>query len=111
MYDFAIAGPLAGIAASLFLLISGLGVTASMDMASLSQLPALPASLLHGSALGGGLIETFLGSGVTSASPETVLPLHPFAIAGYVGLLANALALLPLGRKSKSCALVAVVQV
>lgn len=104
MFDFAVAGPLAGIAASLFLLVNGLGITASMDMTSVSQLPALPVSLLHTSALGGGLIESFLGSGVlTSATLETVLPLHPFAIAGYAGLITQALALLPLGRKLKSC--------
>lgn len=100
MFDFAIAGPLAGIAASLFLLVNGLGITASMDIAAQSQLPAMPALLLHASALGGGLVETFLGGGVISnAAPETVMPLHPFAIAGFVGLLSNALALLPLGRK------------
>lgn len=100
MFDFAVAGPLAGMAVSLFLLVNGLGITASMDMTAQSQLPALPVLLLHASALGGGLIEFFLGSGVlSSATPETVLPLHPFAIAGYVGLITNALALLPLGRK------------
>lgn len=104
MFDFAVAGPLAGIAASLYLLVNGLGITASMDMASQSQLPALPTLLLHASALGGGLVEYFLGSGViSSVTPETVLPLHPFAIAGYVGLITNALALLPLGRKSECC--------
>lgn len=101
MFDLALAGPIAGFAASLFLLVNGLGITSSMDMSSQSQLPALPGLLLHASALGGGLVEYFLGSGVISTASETVLPLHPFAIAGYVGLLTNALALLPLGRKSK----------
>ena len=101
MFDFAVAGPLAGIAASLFLLYNGLEITASMDIAEQSQLPVLPVLLLHASALGGGLVESFLGSGVlTTATPETsVLPLHPFAIAGYAGLISNALSLLPLGRK------------
>lgn len=103
MFDFAIAGPSAGMVASLFLMYTGLSITISVDMAGQSQLPALPISLLHASALGGSLIESFLGNGVlTSATPETsVLPLHPFAIAGYVGLISNALSLLPLGRKSR----------
>lgn len=106
MFDFAVSGPLAGLAVSLFLLVNGLGITASMDLTASSQLPALPVLLLHASALGGGLVETFLGSGVLStATPETVLPLHPFAIAGFVGLITNALALLPLGRKSAPVAL------
>ena len=78
MFDLAVAGPVAGFAASLFLLVNGLGITASMDMSSQSQLPALPGLLLHASALGGGLVEYFLGSGViSSTASETVLPLHP----------------------------------
>lgn len=103
MFDFAIAGPLAGMVASLFLLYTGLSITISVDMVGQSQLPALPILFLHTSALGGALIESFLGIGVlTSATPETsVLPLHPFAIAGYIGLISNALSLLPVGRKSK----------
>lgn len=45
------------------------------------------------------MVEYFLGKGVlTSSSAEAVLPLHPFAIAGFVGMLSNALALLPLGN-------------
>jgi membrane-associated protease RseP (regulator of RpoE activity) len=101
MFDFAIAGPLAGMVVSIFLLYTGLSITASMDMAEQSQLPALPVLLLHVSALGGGLIESFLGSGVlTTATPETsVLPLHPLAIGGYIGLISNALSLLPVGSK------------
>lgn len=101
MFDFAIAGPLAGMIVSIFLLYMGLSITASMDMAEQSQLPALPVLLLHASALGGGLIESFLGSGVlTTATPETsVLLLHPLAIGGYIGLISNALSLLPVGSK------------
>jgi hypothetical protein len=56
--------------------------------------------LLRASTLGGALIERFLGSG--SLLPDVVsssLPLHPFAIAGYIGMITNALALLPLGSK------------
>ena len=103
MFDFAIAGPFAGMAASLLLLYTGLSITISLDIAGQSQLPALPISLLQASALGGGLIESFLGNGVlTSTTPETsILPLHPFAIAGYIGLISNALSLLPLGRTSR----------
>jgi hypothetical protein len=101
MFDFAITGPLAGMFVSIFLLCTGLSITTSMDMAEQSQLPALPVLLLRASALGGGLIESFLGSGVlTTATPVTsVLPLHPLAIGGYVGLISNALSLLPVGSK------------
>jgi membrane-associated protease RseP (regulator of RpoE activity) len=103
MFDFAIAGPLSGMFVSIFLLYTGLSITAAMDMAERSQLPALPVLLLHASALGGGLIELFLGSDVlTTATPATaVLPLHPLAIGGYIGLISNALSLLPVGSKSR----------
>lgn len=72
-----------------------------MDMEAAAQLPCMPIFLLQSSALGSGLIEFFLGNGVlvSGVTENAVLPLHPFAIAGFTGMLANALALLPLGRK------------
>jgi hypothetical protein len=50
------------------------------------------------------MVEYFLGKGVLdsvglSTGLAAVIPLHPFAVSGYVGLILNALALLPLGRK------------
>ena len=55
--------------------------------------------LLRSSELGGGFVEYFLGKGiVTQGTIETGLSLHPFAIAGFLGILSNALALLPLGN-------------
>lgn len=87
--------------ASLLLLYIGLSITASLDVTAASQLPALPTVLLHGSALGGGMVEFVLGRGILSSSSlETaVLLLHPLAIAGFAGLVSNALNLLPLGSK------------
>jgi hypothetical protein len=99
MFDFAIAGPLAGIFVSLALLLNGLDLTASATFGT--QLPVVPVDLLRSSSLGGGLVEYFLGntSLLPGQGPAAVLPLHPYAIAGFVGLMTNALALLPLGRK------------
>jgi hypothetical protein len=75
-----------------------------MDLADQSLLPALPMVLLKASALGGSAVEFFLGNGVIDAPNPVlaVLPMHPFAVAGFVGILINALALLPLGRKYKT---------
>ena len=83
-------------------LVSGLDITASATAEQVASLPAIPVYLLQSSALGGGLVELFLGKGVLGQdiTANSVLQLHPFAIAGFVGLVANALALLPLGRKS-----------
>jgi len=101
MFDFAVAGPLIGIAASLGFLLQGLALTAALDLNQAVDLPALPIFLLRSSALGGELIQYFLGNGalMTGLADDAVLSLHPYAIAGFVGIIANALALLPLGRK------------
>jgi membrane-associated protease RseP (regulator of RpoE activity) len=100
------AGPIAGLLASLTFFVVGLGLTASimtMDNGQMqaAELPALPLYLLRSSTLGGDLIELALGKGtlMRELPSETVLPLHPFAVSGFLGILTNALALLPLGRK------------
>lgn len=108
MFDFAMAGPLSGIVVSLGLLVTGLEMTSTTSPADLAFLPAFPAFMLKASALGGGLVEFFLGTGsVSNALPDAAITLHPFAIAGFAGLVANALALLPLGstyrRPPRAC--------
>eukprot|EP00977_Amphora_coffeiformis_P002535 scaffold473_cov156-Amphora_coffeaeformis.AAC.17 len=106
MFDFAIAGPLFGFCTSLVLFVIGLQETAAADMSASLDLPGLPTFLLRSSALCSGLVEYFLGRGTllpgVSLPTDAVLPLHPFAISGYTGLVVNSLALLPLGSK---CAL------
>lgn len=99
MFDFGIAGPLAGLAVSLALLLSGLEMTSSIGLGS--QLPVVPVDLLRASSLGGGLVQFFLGNAAVmpDQGPAAVLQLHPLAIAGFIGCMTNALALLPLGRK------------
>jgi membrane-associated protease RseP (regulator of RpoE activity) len=76
-----------------------------------ATLPALPLEILRQSTLGGTLINDILGNGVltvsegargTQAVAGMVIPLHPMAIAGYVSLFVNALALLPIGSKKHS---------
>ncbi|GKY93842.1 hypothetical protein MPSEU_000351100 [Mayamaea pseudoterrestris] len=100
LFDFSLAGPLAGLAASIALLVYGLNVTASLSPENIALLPALPTSLLRSSALGGGLIEFLLGKGALheTTGADTFVPLHSTAIAGFVGMFSNALALLPLGN-------------
>ena len=110
LFDFAIAGPLAGIVASLVALYFGLGLTLSADMSSVAMFPALPIDILRQSSLGGGLIEFVMGNAFlaipegargSQAVASITIPLHPVAIAGYVSLIVNALSLLPIGSKSK----------
>ena len=107
VFDLAIVGPLAGIVASCALLFVGCGITATLDSASYAQLPALPLVVLRQSALGGGIIEYVLGDGMlsvpasaagTAALADVNISLHPFAIAGFFGLIVNAINLVPFGR-------------
>lgn len=101
LFDFAVAGPTLGLISSLTFLVTGLTITSALDGGQVSTLPGLPTELLRSSALAGGIIEFFLGKGILSQGimSGTVLPLHPFAVSGFVGLLVNSLALLPLGSK------------
>lgn len=98
MFDFALAGPLAGAVVSLALLVAGMQISTTMDLTDANQLPAFPVALLRTSTLGGGIVDFFVGKdALKTFSSQEVLSLHPFAIAGFVGLISNALALLPLG--------------
>merc|ERR1712165_641970 len=59
----------------------------------------LPVELVRSSSLAGGLVEWLLGGGVLlSPDPSALIRLHPLAIAGFVGLVGNALSLLPIGN-------------
>ena len=103
MFDVSVAGPLAGMIASLSAIGLGSQLTVTSDM---SLFPALPLEILRQSTLGGGIIESVLGSGALSipegaigsmAVASMTIPLHPVAVAGYIGLVVNALCLLPIG--------------
>ncbi|KAG7355458.1 Ulp1 protease family protein [Nitzschia inconspicua] len=98
LFDFAISGPLCGLAVSVALLVTGLYLTQAMSLDS--TLPVLPVDFVRSSSLGGGLVEFFLGPTaiLPNQGPNAVVQLHPFAISGFVGCLINSLALLPLGH-------------
>jgi len=99
LLDFALAGPWAGIVSSMIALLVGLQLTASMDAASFAQLPALPTAFLQASTLISSIIDNYLDNGLMQAPDPTLpIPLHPAAIAGYAGLMYNALNLVPYGR-------------
>lgn len=98
LFDFAIAGPLFGIIASLVVMYLGLEYTAYADDASYANFPAVPLYFLKQSALGGGLIDNVLGSTLLSVPDlNKLIPVHPFVIAGLSSLLVNALTLAPFG--------------
>ncbi|CAB9521628.1 Probable zinc metalloprotease EGY1, chloroplastic [Seminavis robusta] len=103
MFDVALAGPLAGMLASIAALVLGSQLTLTSDP---GLLPALPLDILRQSTLGGGIIDGILGAGALSVPPGAeatdavagmTVSLHPVAVAGYIGLILNGLALLPIG--------------
>ena len=107
LFDFAIAGPLTGLGVSVVLMYIGMFLSSSMDAAAFSDLPALPLSLLRQSSLAGGIIDS-ISPGLltvpdaalgTKALADINISLHPLTIAGYLGLMTNAINLLPVGSK------------
>lgn len=94
LFEFGFAGPAFGGLLSITMFVMGL----SMEPSGVG----FPTALLRSSALGGGLVEYILGSGATAG--ESIL-LHPLAIAGFCGMLTNAVALLPVGSKFETNAL------
>ena len=105
LLDFALAGPLVGILGSIGCLAYGLQLTGAADAATLQYFPSLPVSLLKTSSLGGSMVDYFLGGGlvgtenrfITMQDPASQVVLHPLAVAGFCGLIINAISMLPLG--------------
>jgi membrane-associated protease RseP (regulator of RpoE activity) len=87
LFDIGIGGPLAGFAVLVPFLISGIALS--------QRLPVAPASpFLFGSPLAVTLLESLFFPHVPSAR----ILLHPMAMAAWVGLLATAINLLPVGQ-------------
>lgn len=84
---------------STVLLFLGLQIQTSPGT-DFSYYPYLPVDFLKSSNVGGSIVDAFLGGILTSSYDPDVseIQLHPFAIAGYTGLIINALNLLPLGN-------------
>ena len=99
LFDFAFLGPFLGLCTSVIFLFTGLQSTLIADADVAQYFPAIPVNVLQLSTLGGSIIDyVFGGAGiVTTQDPTTTIPLHPFAIAGFSGLMLNSLEMLPLG--------------
>jgi len=98
LFDFALAGPLSGFFVSIGLLLFGLVQTNTIDAASYDLLPTLPVDLIKASSLGGNIIDALTSNQVLGSMAAKDLPLHPAAIAGFCGMIINALCLLPIGQ-------------
>ncbi|MBE9175920.1 site-2 protease family protein [Synechocystis salina LEGE 06155] len=95
LFDVAIAGPLGGLVVGLPILWWGLTqstVAAMPDNTSLLRFDALDYRF--------SLLMTLISKAALGSQlgPNTVLDLHPLAIAGYIGLIVTALNLMPFGQ-------------
>ncbi|AIE75167.1 MULTISPECIES: site-2 protease family protein [unclassified Synechocystis] len=88
LFDVAIAGPAMGGLVSLLFLIVGLSLSGG------NNLFQLPVQFLQGSLLVGTLAKLILGSALKSS----VISIHPLTVLGWLGLVINALNLLPAGQ-------------
>lgn len=92
LFDVAAAGPAAGGLVALLLFTQGLALSTSGVN---PDLVPVPAALLQGSLLLGGVTQAVLGVDGTTGAQVAV---HPALIAGWVALTTTALNLLPVGR-------------
>ena len=99
LFDYGFVGPSTGIALSLGFLVAGLQLTNMAGPEMTQYYPMLPVNVIKISALGGYIVDFFAGGEgfVTTQDPLTGIPMHPLSIAGFTGLVINALELLPLG--------------
>ncbi|WP_066382398.1 site-2 protease family protein [Anabaena sp. CA = ATCC 33047] len=88
LFDIAVAGPVAGGAVSLLMLIAGLLLS---HQGSLFQLPN---QFFQGSILVGSLARVVLGSALQSP----LVNVHPLVVIGWLGLVITALNLMPAGQ-------------
>ena len=97
LFDIGVAGPLAGFAALLPILVYGIARSrpTPVTVATTDAEWGGTVLLQPGDSLAMGLITRLLHGDLP---PGTVLDLHPFALAAWVGLLATSLNLLPLGQ-------------
>lgn len=93
LFDVAVAGPLVGVVGSIVALVAGLLITSSGEIAD--WFPQVPSALFHASILVGSLADIILPAGLRE---QATIAVHPLAVVGYTGLLANALNLMPIGR-------------
>lgn len=99
LFDFAFMGPFLGLFTSAIFLFTGLQSTLLADATASQYFPTIPVSLLQLSTLGGSIVDNFFGGTgiITLQDPSNTLNLHPFALAGFCGMMLNSLELLPLG--------------
>jgi len=104
VFDFAFTGPLGGFIASWSMLVYGLQQTSLYtNNDAIAALPHVPLDFLQLSPLTSATAESVLGIDVLLSLDPTSsngVAVHPWVIAGHIGILINALEMLPTGPRS-----------
>ena len=97
MFDIAISGPLTATLVSFLLIVSGLDLTVTASTQELESFPVISAALIKSSYLLG-IISSLISPKLMLLPDAQPIPVHPLFLAGWSGLLSQALNLLPVGR-------------
>jgi membrane-associated protease RseP (regulator of RpoE activity) len=97
MLDFALGGPMAAVVVSVLLMVLGITRTVNASSAALLHFPVVPMVLLRSSFFAG-LLLTMLAPKVMMLPASQPIPIHPFFMIGFSGLVVSALNLLPVFR-------------
>ena len=96
LFDVSVSGPIISMLVSIILIVGGLGMTITSVGGSLSSLPVVPASMMK-SSLFIGSICSFIAPKIMLLPPSQPVPIHPFFLIGFAGLLMTSVNLLPIG--------------
>lgn len=97
LLDFALSGPLAGLLASMGLMVGGVFATVYASSEALLGFPFVPVALLKGSYFVGSLLSLLAPKTMILPSSQPI-PIHPLFMIGFAGVITNALNVLPIGR-------------
>jgi membrane-associated protease RseP (regulator of RpoE activity) len=95
LFDVGVAGPIAGFVVTLPFLVYGIWRSTPVEVQAAEPFSTNLVLYLPGKSLLFGILQHVAHG---AATPDTVLDLHPFAFAAWVGLLVTALNLLPFGQ-------------
>ena len=95
LFDVGVAGPLVGFAASIPIALAGLFLSIHAPVPPLTYCGVTFLGTNYGSLLVG---TPLLWSALSLFLPSSFVPLHPLALAGWVGILVTAINLLPSGQ-------------